>query len=427
MARSSDPKKSAAARQSASKAEDPTQTASTIHHVGTPGAAELAALGAQLPDFELLCELGRGGMGVVYKARQKSLDRLVAIKMLFHGQDQSDLALARFRAEARAAAMLRHPNIVGIHQVGQCPLGHFFSMEYIEGQTLQDVLTKHGSDKPVHIAGAVNLMIQVAEALAYAHSKGVIHRDLKPGNIMVDATKRPIVMDFGIAKVADKGENLTAKGVVMGTPAYMPPEQTGEGTGKVGPHSDVYSLGAVLYRMLTGRPPYEAETALRIILQVISAEMPPAVHELRPAVPPELSDLCMKCLSKKPEDRYADATALLKELRALKASGKLARSGQLAVVPALVLVSAKTGKPINLVGTTFTLGRGTECEVVIKSAEVSKRHCRIVVRDGKVSLEDLDSVNGTQVNGKAVTRVDLSDGDVLEIGDHQFTVRLNRA
>src|SRR5262249_12848412 len=154
------------------------------------------ALGVHLPDFELLSVLGRGGMGVVYKARQKSLDRLVAVKMLHFEQGQSELALARFQIEARAAAGLDHPNIVRIHQIGDCPLGHFFAMEYIEGQTLQEYLNERPPEKPVSITRSVDWVTTVAEAVAYAHRKGVVHRDLKPGNVMIDKFKRPVVMDF---------------------------------------------------------------------------------------------------------------------------------------------------------------------------------------------------------------------------------------
>jgi serine/threonine protein kinase len=407
--------------------EDPTLTAGRVPS-GTPGRLEnpVLAPGAQLPDFELIEIIGRGGMGVVYKARQKSLDRLVAIKMLLSEHGQNELALTRFRAESKAAAGLSHPNIVSIHQVGECPFGHFFAMEYIEGQTLQEVLDKQFSGKPVSIARSVNLMVAVAEAVAYAHSKGVIHRDLKPGNIMIDKFKRPIVMDFGIAKVTGTRVNLTGPGVVMGTPAYIPPEQTGECPGEVGPHSDVYALGAILYRLLTGKPVYEAETTLRTILLVVGPDMPAAAHQLRAEVPAQLSAVCMKCLNKLPEERYPDAAVLARELRGCRSLVPPSTSGIQPVLPPLVLVSAKTGKAIGVPRSSTMIGRGSDCEIILKSAEVSKRHCRIVIQDNRAEVEDLESVNGTLLNGEPIRRVFLKNGDVLELGDHSFTVRLSK-
>ncbi len=366
-------------------------------------------------------------MGVVYKARQMSLDRVVAIKMLLSEHGRNEVALARFQAEARSAAGLDHPNIVGIHQVGECPFGHFFAMEYIEGQTLQQVLDKQPPGKPAAVAAAVGLMIPVAEAVAYAHGKGIVHRDLKPGNVMIDQFKRPIVTDFGIAKVRGKGGNLTAHGVVMGTPAYMPPEQTGEVAGEVGPYSDVYALGAILYRLLTGRPVYEAETTLRTILLVIAPEMPPPVRQLRPEVPAGLSLICMKCLNKKPEDRYPDAAALARDLRAFRAGRPPSVAEARPAGPAVALVSAETGKAVPLTGPATVIGRASGCELVLRSPEVSKRHCRVLIQDERVEVEDLNSVNGTLVNGRAVDRAALKNGDVLEVGDHRFTVRIARA
>jgi serine/threonine protein kinase len=405
---------------------DPTLTAGP----GTAGnsGVERPALGfgTQLPDFELLEVLGRGGMGLVYKARQKSLDRLVAIKMLLGEHGQNELVLARFRAEARAAAGLAHPNIVGIHQVGECALGHFFAMEYIEGQTLQEILDRQFPGKPLPIAGSISLMITVAEAAAYAHSKGIIHRDLKPGNIMIDKFKRPIVMDFGIAKVTGAGVNLTGEGVVMGTPAYMPPEQTGESPGVIGPHSDIYALGAILYRLLSGKPAYEAETTIRTILKIVGPDMPTPVRQLRPEVPSELSLICMKCLNKRVEDRYADAATFVRALRACRTLSPGSTSGVRPPLAPLHLVSASTGKTFPVSGSTTVIGRASDCQIVLKSAEVSKRHCRILIQDERAEIEDLESVNGTIVNGEPIRRIYLNDGDVLEIGDHSLTVKLNK-
>jgi serine/threonine protein kinase len=384
-----------------------------------------AELGAHLPDLELLGELGRGGMGVVYKARQKSLDRLVAVKMLLHQFCHNKVALARFYNEARTAANLKHPNIVGIHQVGESALGPFFIMEYIEGQTLEETLKKREPGKPVSIAGAVDLMIPVAEAVAYGHRAGIVHRDLKPANIMIDEFKRPIVMDFGIAKVAGAGANLTGQGVVMGTPAYMPPEQVDQSVGNVGPHSDVYALGAILYRLLTNKFVFEAETPLLTILLVLSPDLPVDVRQLRPDVSPELDRICMKCLNKSPADRFADAGALARELRSIRAQPQLSLSGSHVALLRAILVSTQTGKAFTLKGGVNVLGRTADCEVVLKSQAVSKRHCQILIRGDQVTVEDLGSINGTLVNGQVIRRGVLKDGDILGVGEHRLTVRLN--
>ena len=277
----------------------------------------MASEGGALADFELMKVLGRGGMGVVYKARQKSLDRLVAVKMLLGDSAQNPTVLSRFQAEARSAAGLRHPNIVAVYQIGECADGHFFVMDYIKGPTLQAVLERQGQEQPLPMLWAVNLMIPVLDAVHYAHTKGIIHRDLKPANIMIDrATNRPVVLDFGIAHRMDEPAGLTRAGVVIGTPSFMPPEQAGEKVGAIGPASDVYALGAILYRVLTGRLPYDAETALATLLMVAGPEMPPPVRQLRPDVPHQLSAICMKCLNKRPDDRFASADELLQELKA---------------------------------------------------------------------------------------------------------------
>src|SRR5207248_492709 len=167
-------------------------------------------------------------------------------------------------------------------------------------------------------SSAVAIMILIADAVHYAHESGVIHRDLKPANIMLDRAHRPVVMDFGIAKCVGK-TSLTHQGAIMGTPGYMPPEQAGEDLGRVGPHSDVYALGAILYSLLTGRPPFDESTALKTILKVISTELPPPIRGLRQDVPAELEAICLKCLRKKPEERYASALELSRDLRRFRA------------------------------------------------------------------------------------------------------------
>ncbi len=252
--------------------QNPTLT-DTSEGVGTHPAAEgqPSHVGMKFGDFELMEELGRGGMGVVYKARQLSLDRPVALKMLLADHFQNAVVMQRFLAEARAVAALDHPDIVKIYQIGECTLGHYFAMEFLEGQPLSQVIEKG----PLPVATAASLVMALARTMDYAHGKGIIHRDLKPANVMVSPNRRPVIMDFGIAKVTTgKSSFTTEQGVVIGTPSYMAPEQASDDAGPVAPYSDVYSLGAILYATLTGKAPFQEKTALSTILKVISE--PPA-------------------------------------------------------------------------------------------------------------------------------------------------------
>jgi serine/threonine protein kinase len=379
-------------------------------------------VGESVGDYELLEQIGRGGMGIVFKARQRSLDRIVALKMLLSDHFQDPVCLARFLTEARTAAALGHPNIVNVFHVGECVFGHFFAMEYIDGQTLEAVLL---AQKRAPVAWAVGLLITIGEAVHHAHGKGIIHRDLKPANIMIDRFRRPIVMDFGIAKFLGQSASLTQEGAILGTPAYMAPEQAGEGAGAVGPASDIYALGAILYTLLTARPPYDADTPLRTILKVIAPELPPPVQSLRPEVPAELERICTKCLSKRPADRYPTAEALVADLRRFRAqlSPKKARSAA-PRVPVVMLVVGATGKEVRLRKSITLMGRASECRVVVKASDVSKYHCQVLRDVGQVVVEDLGSANGTFVNGRRVRRARLHDGDELRLADHAFQVRL---
>jgi serine/threonine protein kinase len=399
---------------------------------------EASLVGLEFEDFVLLEELGRGGMGVVYKARQKSLDRLVAVKLLRGDHFANPALQARFLAEARAAAGLSHPNIVSIYQVGQCRAGQYFAMEFIDGQDLEQLTARDGRARPMPVSWAVSVLIPVAQAVAFAHSRGIVHRDLKPANVMIDVHKRPLVLDFGVAKVLGRSTGLTAHGAILGTPAYMAPEQAGDDPEKVGPHSDVYSLGAILYRLLTGRPTYTSQSPLLTLLQVIAPEMPAPVRQLRPEVPEGLEQVVMKCLAKSPAQRYpsakAVALALAQELTRLRAppaapapapeAPAAARERLAPQAPEITLVVEKTGKQIRLKKAVTMLGRSADCEVRFKAADISKQHCRITTRDGAAVVEDLCSANGTFVNGQAIRSAVLKDGDVLRVGNHCFKVRL---
>jgi hypothetical protein len=260
-------------------------------------------------DYELLEEIARGGMGVVYRARQVSLNRLVALKMILAGQLAGEEEVQRFYGEAQTAARLRHPHIVAIHEVGRHEGQHYFSMAYVEGRSLADLIRDH----PLPPAQAARYVKVVAEAIHYAHQQKVLHRDLKPDNILIDSADQPRVSDFGLAKQIDRDKGLTATGAVIGTASYMPPEQASGQRGQLGPASDVYSLGAVLYQLVTGRPPFRAATTLDTLLQVLEKEpAPPSL--LNPSISPDLETIILKCLAKEPQRRYESAATLAEDL-----------------------------------------------------------------------------------------------------------------
>ena len=261
-------------------------------------------------EYELLSEIARGGMGVVYRARQVRLNRIVALKMILAGQFASPADVQRFHTEAEAAAQLDHPGIVPIYEVGEYEGHHFFTMGFVEGGSLAARL----KDGPLAPRDAVPLVLQVAEAVQYAHEKGVIHRDLKPANILLDHNTVPRITDFGLAKNVNRDSGLTATGQVMGTPSYMPPEQASGNIAEVKEAADVYSLGAILYALLTGRPPFQADNALDTLMQVLERE-PVSLRQLNPKIPRDLEKICLKCLEKDPRRRYIGARQLAADLQ----------------------------------------------------------------------------------------------------------------
>jgi WD40 repeat protein/tRNA A-37 threonylcarbamoyl transferase component Bud32 len=288
-------------------ADDPYATRATVPPPGSQPAAELLGW-PTVPGYEVLGELGRGGMGVVYKARQAKLNRVVALKMILAGAHAGEAELARFRTEAEAIARLQHPHIVQIHEVGEHNGLPFFSLEFCAGGSLEKKLA--GTPLPPRDAAA--LVERLAQAMHAAHAKGVVHRDLKPANVLLTEDGIPKITDFGLAKLEQVGQ--TATGAIMGTPSYMAPEQAGGKTAQIGPAADVYALGALLYELLTGRPPFRGPTTFDTLVQVLHDEPVPP-RQLQPTTPRDLETVCLKCLQKDPVRRYVTAEMLAEDLR----------------------------------------------------------------------------------------------------------------
>jgi serine/threonine protein kinase len=276
------------------------------------------SLPVRIDDYELLEEIARGGMGVVYKARQISLGRIVAVKMILAPGSIGKEAVQRFHREARAAAALDHPNIVSIYTSGQHDGRPFFAMAYVDGNTLREVVRREGLPTPQRAAEVVRT---VAEAVALAHRHGIVHRDLKPENVLIDRHGRPRVTDFGLAYLADQpeapdtGDRLTHAGQLLGTPTYMSPEQAMSRHEAIGPATDIYSLGGILYFLLTGQPPFQGRYAAEVLCRVVT-EAPRPPREINPQLPAALEAVCLRCLEKDPASRYPSAEALAAALSA---------------------------------------------------------------------------------------------------------------
>jgi len=266
-------------------------------------------------EYEILEEIARGGMGVVFRARQQKLRRIVALKMILAGRLADRLDVERFQREARAAGRLKHPAIVPVHEIGEHEGRHYFTMDFVEGQSLGKVI----HDETLSPRNAAQIVKTVAEAVQYAHREGIVHRDLKPANVLLDRDNHPHVTDFGLARMLasvdeESQAELTASGQILGTPSYMSPEQASGKQDLVGPASDIYSLGAILYACLTGRAPFVADSPVDTLLQVMKKE-PVSPRALNPSVPKDLETICLKCLTKEPHKRYGTALELADDLQ----------------------------------------------------------------------------------------------------------------
>ncbi|MEZ6136534.1 MAG: serine/threonine-protein kinase [Pirellulaceae bacterium] len=290
----------------------------------------IGTLPFEIGDYRLLEVVGRGGMGVVYRATQLSLHRDVAVKMIHENRPLSPENRLRFMAEAEANARLDHPGIVPLYEVGEFQGHPFFSMQLIRGETLSERL-KLGS---LPQREAARIMVDVCRAIGFAHSQGVLHRDIKPSNIMIDFRNRIRVTDFGLAKFSDSTDDLTHSGAVLGTPSYMSPEQASGKSNSVGPSSDIYSLGAVLYHLLTGRPPFIADSPMQLAIQILEQD-PPPVRLLDPRIDRDMEMIVSRSIQKPPDLRYDTADDLAEDLAAfLRDEPVTARSGKFAQVVA---------------------------------------------------------------------------------------------
>jgi serine/threonine protein kinase len=430
-----------------------TDPAATVSLKSGSGAVPPAILG--LPGYEILGEVGRGGMGVVYKARHRSLNRLVALKMILAGAHAGPEQLARFQEEGRAVARLQHPNIVQVYEVGTQHGLPFLALEYCPGGSLEDRL----AGNPLPPEESAELIETLARAMQYAHERGVVHRDLKPANVLsAEGGFRPAesapppgdaaapsvrrivqaaikITDFGLAKQLDTA-GQTQTGAVLGTPSYMAPEQAAGKGREVGPAADVYALGAILYECLTGRPPFKAATTLDTVAQVIHNE-PVAPRSLQPRLPADLETVCLKCLQKEPRKRYGSAAELAEDLRRFRA-GEAIRARPVGVLerawrwcrrnPAVASLLAAVALTL-LAGTVTATSFALQAHSNARDLEQALRDKDAVARRGRATALRLvqfvkDNPEVTNLRSEELVAVflhenpDLSDADLIAAFAH---------
>jgi WD40 repeat protein len=378
-----------------------------------------------IPGYEILAELGRGGMGVVYQARQIQLDRVVALKMILSGAHAGPQDLVRFRNEAETVARVQHPNLVQIYEIGDHEGRPFFSLEYVDGGNLGDQI-RSVPQPPDRCAELIEALGRAVHAM---HCRDIIHRDLKPANVLLTSDGVPKIADFGLAKRLDSNKGATVTGDILGTPMYMSPEQAAGRTKDIGPASDIYALGSILYEMLTGRPPFQAETGWDVVMQVVKEE-PVAPSRVHGKVPRDLEIICLKCLEKEPRRRYLTADELAEDLRRYR-SGEPIRARRVNAAqralkwakrrPALAALAGVT-----LVATLILLGGGWLYNLRLRSAlqeahdkgeESRLRLVRLNVTNGTRSVDEGDLFSALVWYAQALR---LDDGDTDREAMHRL-------
>ena len=395
-------------------------------------------IGSELVGCRVVAEIGRGGMAHVYRAYQTRLDRWVAIKVLRVDLLSNPEVLARFRREAKAVAALRHPNILTIHDYGEEHGLAYIIMEYVAGGTLKERLT----GQPWEAQQALSMVIPMGRALTYAHTQGIIHRDVKPANILLAQKDWPLLSDFGLAKLLQARQHITEPGMGLGTPLYTAPEQmTGEA---VDHRADIYALAMVLYELVTGRLPFGGHTPVNAMVERLS-QPPVPPRRINPALSPQLEAILIQALSRQPQDRYAEMEEMVSALDQLfRAAPQGQSAGQPQITQSLRrdeltlgarLIISGTNAPIPLPSKqALIIGRSDPFNAQVPdvdlaphgavNAGVSRVHARLLHKAAQWQLEDLNSTNGTYVNGQVVPPnqvVTLQDGDAIQFGNMHVT------